>query len=91
MRSREAPRLDGFMRRSDVPVAMSDVELPSGRIPLAQWERIQQAVLNRGDVEEYALVTLYPDMGEPAEVEAELRKLADWLHDEGLLDSSFWS
>lgn len=69
---------------------MDPIELPSGRIPLAQWERIQQAVLNRGDVEEFAFVTLYPDLGEPAEVEEELWRLKEWLHDEGLLDLSFW-
>ena len=67
------------------------IQLPSGTIPDAQWERIQQAVLNRGDVENYAFVTLYPDLGEPAEVEAELRTLKDWLHDEGLLDENFWA
>lgn len=69
---------------------MADVQLPSGTISEAQWERIQQAVLNRGDVEEFAYVTLYPDVGEPREVEEELRRLKEWLHDEGLLDMSFW-
>ncbi|GEM_PF-4521164 len=69
---------------------MADVQLPSGTIPLAQWERIQQAVLNRGDVEEFAFVTLYPEVGEPGEVEEELRRLKEWLHDEGLLDMAFW-
>jgi hypothetical protein len=69
---------------------MGDVELPSGSIPEAQWERIQQAVLNRGDVEEFAYVTLYPDVGEAHEVEEELRRLKEWLHDEGLLDIGFW-
>lgn len=69
---------------------MPDIQLPSGTIPTAQWERIQQAVLNRGDVEEYAYITLYPDVGEPKDVEEELARLKDWLHDEGLLDASWW-
>lgn len=69
---------------------MSDVELPRGKIPLAQWERIQQAVLNRADVDEFAYVTLYPDLGEPSDVEADLLRLKDWLDEEGLLPLSWW-
>ena len=69
---------------------MNDVSLPTGKIPFAQWERIQQAVLNRGDVDEYAYVTLYPDVGEPADVEAELLRLKEWLDEEGLLPLSWW-
>lgn len=67
------------------------VELPSGALSDAQWDRIQQAVLARGDVAEYPAITLYPDAGEPAEVEDELRRLREWLHDEGLLDDAFWA
>ena len=42
------------------------IELPSGSIPDATWDRIQQAVLARGDVEEalsqYRLLSeLQPD------------------------------
>ena len=67
------------------------VRLPSGEIPDDQWERIQHAVLARGDVSEYPNVTLYPDLGDAADVEAELRTLREWLHDEGLLDESFFA
>lgn len=67
------------------------VQLPAGDIPDEQWERIQNAVLARGDVADYPAITLYPDLGEPEEVEAELRRLREWLHDEGLLDEAFWS
>lgn len=66
------------------------IELPSGTIDDATWERIQLAVLARGDVAEYPAITLFPDLGEAADVEAELRRLAEWLHDEDLLDESFW-
>ena len=67
------------------------VDLPSGPIPDATWERIQQAVLARGDVEEYPFITLYPDVGDPADVEVELRRLREWLVDEGLLDASWFA
>lgn len=67
------------------------IELPSGTIPDEQWERIQQAVLARGDVAEYPTLTLFPDVGEPEEAEAELRQLREWLVDEGLLEDTWFA
>lgn len=67
------------------------IDLPSGTIPDAQWDRIQQAVLARGDVDEFVAITLYPDAGEPEEVEAELRRIRDWLVDEGLLEATWFA
>ena len=66
------------------------VQLPAGEIPDAQWERIQLAVLARGDVAEYPNITLFPDIGEAADVQEELMRLREWLHDEGLLDEGWW-
>lgn len=67
------------------------IELPSGTIPDEQWDRIQVAVLARGDVAEYPAITLFPDAGEPEEVEAELRRLKEWLADEGLLEETWFA
>lgn len=67
------------------------IELPSGSIPDETWDRIQQAVLARGDVDEYPAITLFPEVGEPEEVEAELRRLREWLADEGLLEDSWFA
>lgn len=72
-------------RRASHPLPMP-IDLPSGTLTDAQWDRIQQAVLARGDVDEYPNITLYPDLGEPEDVEAELRRLSEWLVDEGLLE-----
>ena len=67
------------------------IELPSGTLSDETWERIQQAVLARGDVAEYPSITLFPDVGEPEEVEAELRRLKEWLADEGLLEERWFA
>lgn len=69
---------------------MTMVKLPSGEIPDEQWERIQQAVLARGDVDQFPNVTLFPDLGDGADVEAELKLIASWLDDEGLLPANWW-
>lgn len=66
------------------------VKLPSGTLTDELWDRIQQAVLARGDVADYPGITLYPDLGEPADVEAELAQLKEWLADEGLLPLAWW-
>lgn len=67
------------------------IELPSGTLSDETWERIQMAVLARGDVAEYPAITLFPDVGEPEEVEAELRQLKEWLNDEGLLEEAWFA
>lgn len=67
------------------------IELPSGTIPDEKWDRIQQAVLARGDVDEFPFITLFPEAGAPEDVEAELRKLKEWLSDEGLLEEGFFA
>ena len=66
------------------------VSLPSGEIPDEQWDRIQQAVLARGDVDQFPNITLFPDIGEAEDVEAEMKTIAGWLDEEGLLPATWW-